>query len=104
MLEVVFPSMCLVSLLSLIHFDMLAGSSGIGRPGWSVLVLFFVEPGLANGFLTLYTLVSFDWCVVGLDWMSLSCEKVSSPFLVLVCFVLEIAYLFELGGFVYVAS
>ena len=50
MLEVVFPSTWLVSLL---NFDMLAGSAGIGRPGGSVLVLFVVEPGLANGFLTL---------------------------------------------------
>ena len=29
------------------------GNATIGRPGWSVLVLFVVEPGLANGLLTL---------------------------------------------------
>ncbi len=90
--------------MNLILFDMLAGSSGIGRAGWPVLKMFGVELGLADGLMTLETLISSHWCVAGFVWLSLSCEKVSFPFLVLGCVVLEISYLFERGGFVYVAS
>ena len=104
MVEAVFPLTWLGPLLFLIHFETLAGRSWIGRAGWLVLGVFVVEPGLANSCLTLETLVSSDWCVAGLFWVGISCQKVSFPFLVLVCFVLEIAYLFELGGFVYLAS
>ena len=83
---------------------MLAGSSGIGRAGWPFLKMFGVELGLADGLMTLETLVSSHWCVAGFVWVSLFFGKVSFPFLVLVCFVLEIAYLLKLGGFVLVAS
>ena len=86
--------------MNLIFFDMLAGSSGIGRAGWPFLKMFGVELGLADGLMTLETLVSSHWCVAGFVWVSLSFEKVSLPFLVLVCFVLEISYLLNLGGFV----
>ncbi len=48
--EVVFPLMRPGPLLFLIH---LAGKSWIGGLGWLVLGVFVVEPGLANGFLTL---------------------------------------------------
>lgn len=97
MLEVVFPPARLVLLLFLILFETLAGSSGIGRAGWPVLKVFEVEMGLANGWMTLETLVSSHWCVAGFVWVSLSCEKVSSPVLVCFCVVLEISYLLKVG-------
>ena len=73
LVEVLFPSAGLVSLLNLILFDMLAGSSGIGRAGWPVLKMFCVELGLAPHLMTLETLVSFHWCVACFVWVSLSC-------------------------------
>ena len=92
----------------LIHFETLAGRSRIGGAGWPGLKVFEVEPGLANGLMTLETLVSshWYWCVAGFVWVSLSCDKVSFPLLVFCCVVvLEISYLFlKIGGFVVVVA
>ncbi len=76
----------------------------MGGAGCSVLKVFEVELGVANGLMTLEALVSSHWCVSCFVWLSLSCERVSFPLLVFGCVVLEISYLLKIGGFVVVVG